>query len=123
MTTPALGGSWEPPVNGPLRAVLATLLVLPIVGLTLAYHDGAFDVQPTASVDTDGPYRLKGVVERTIGTGEAQSFILRDDAGTQEVRWNATDVQAGRHYVVVGTYSAAQRTFQGEAVVRVYLLK
>lgn len=115
----------EPPrrINRPLRAVLATLLFIPLIGVTVAYHDGAVWVDSIRDVTHDGPYRLKGKVAEVGGSGEALYFDLQDASGSRRVLWNHTQVAVDRAYLVVGSYDKTNDTFQAEAVVRSFFFR
>lgn len=115
---PSLGPSPERSTNTPLRAVLAILIFLPLLVASLAYHDGVIGIDSTKEVSRDGSYRLKGLVALTGGSDDDRYFDFRDDEGGLRVRWNATTVEVGTTYVVVGTFDAAKDSFQGDAVVQ-----
>lgn len=88
----------EPRRPGMVRATIAVVVTLFLLGLSVAYHDGLFGTDALSASTEPGAYRFKGTLAH-FDPAEG-TILLRDGDEQRSLRWNITEPAVGRVYVV-----------------------
>ena len=81
-----------------VRATIAVVIILLLLGVSVAYHDGLFGTDPLTASTEPGSYRFKGTLAHIDPA--AGTILLRDGDEQRALLWNITRPAVGRVYVV-----------------------